>query len=139
MYVVTMVILLPYVMCGLHAPAVSEECGEQPYLACSVVPEYHDYEDCVDTIDTHYVEECEDIEHRDCVEGYSHHIHISNYHTLEHTTTLPKCHGSKFRSCGKVPLKEVHTECKKGVATVYVEKCEDDSLLRGCIRVSLPY
>ena len=140
LYVMSMMMFLLPLHYGLHAPTVSEQCHGKPYIACSVVPEHKEYDDCLDIIDTHYVEECEHVEHSDCVEESSHvHIHISDHHTLAHINTRPRCQARHVKKCLKVPKEKLITECKRVKATAYVEKCEDQSLLRGCITVSTPY
>ena len=126
---------------GIYAPLQSDQCHGKTYQKCFTVPKHEEYDDCVDIIDTNYVDECDHVTNIHCDEEYSHVlVHVYDSHIMTHDTYVPQCHHTKSsEECHRIPKEEVHTECKKVVKTIYIEQCEDDSLLRGCITVTPPY
>ena len=125
----------------LHAPSVSEECHGKAYRICHKVPKHVEFDDCVDIIDTTYIDECILVPEIHCVEAHTHsHVHVFGSHIQTQDIFEPQCHKKPSREkCTRVPVEKVRTECKKVIETIFIEKCEDDSLLRGCIDVSVPY
>ena len=125
---------------GLYAPLESDQCHGKTYQQCTLVPRHEEFDDCVDIIDTIYVDECEHFVDTDCEEEYSHvHIHVDYSYILTQATYRPKCADKRYKECHRVPREDLHTECKTVVKAIYVEHCQDDSILRGCITVSAPY
>ena len=66
-------------------------------------------------------------------------FYVFHSHFLDQEVLSPHCQLQISVKCKKVPVEEVHTECRKVVKIVEEEICEDDSLLRNCIETSLNY
>ena len=110
---------------GIYAALQSDQCHGKTYQKCFTIPKHEEFDDCVDIVDTIYIDECEHVIHTHCEEEFTH-VHVFDSHIITQDSHVPKCDDKEYKECHRVKKEIIRTECKAVLKTIYVKQCEDD-------------